>query len=166
MILPPELIYEILDLLPIEKYLESLKLGPLTGNPWVLAIKYNNLSLIKWLHRRDYGGCIKYVMNYAAKQGHLRILKYLHYNRVEGCNADAMDFAAFNGHIDILSFLNENRNEGCSYNALLFAIQNDRLDVVKWLVKNRPKDCLIKTAVLRANLNGQVEIEEYLKTCM
>ena len=164
--LPTELVLEILDYLPLDKYLGSICVPTCKGNPWTWAIKHHNLQLIKWLHRRDYGGCIKYTMNYAAQQGCLKIVEYLHHHRTEGCTTDAMDYAASNGHIHILEFLKDNRSEGCSYNAFLFAIQNNQMDSVKWLVEHKSSDCLIKAGVLRANHFGFPEIESFLQQSM
>lgn len=79
-------------------------------------------------------------MDLAVKYDQLDVVKWLHENRSEGCTVSAMKNAVISGgNFDMLLFLHNNRSEDCSANAICDAdLCVKHMEMVQWLYANYP----------------------------
>jgi hypothetical protein len=110
----------------VMKYKYSLK----------IAIKCNDLPVIRWLNKNGYNKGDFWLIDEAAKYGHLELIQFFHKNGV-GCTTYATNYAARNGHLEVIKWLHENRKEGFTEKAINMAAENGHIEVVKWLSENR-----------------------------
>lgn len=122
------------------------------------AAHNGHLEIVRWLHENRTEGSSTWALDSAATFGHLDVVMFLHFHRSEGGTTVAMDLAAENGHIEVLQFLHYNRNEGCTTNAMDNA---PNVGILSFLHENRSEGCTDEI-VSNAVAKGSVPILEWL----
>ena len=135
-----------------------------TGNIFRYAIEYEQLHIIKWIHKlnckENQNQYIAYYHSYSPTKGNLPILKWLyHHNYVFKFNYTYVASIIHEGSLDIIIFIHENilntnffNNfnsndfEICGIelnpeitNLIHYAVEYNQLKVAKWLYENRPE---------------------------
>jgi ankyrin repeat protein len=140
-----------------------------------IAIKYNDLPVIRWLNKNGYNKGDFWLIDEAAKYGHLELIQYFHKNGV-GCTCKAIYNATMNDHLEVVKWLCENKKEkfighaGYAPDFIYWAVLNGYFGFIKIMYMHKLDTRRYSTILLNSTINamdwaagiGHLEVVKWL----